>query len=357
MSFSILSRGRRPGRAHPRVERLEDRSLLSLTGLLPTLLSASPPTTLLSRPAQSGILPASVLNLSASLGASQGNALGNVVNLVASAEVALSLGATKLTVQAGVQTGNGIGIVLHTSAGAEAAGAAASLVVSAGGSLATPGVGGSEILLRIVENSPTGHLPVLGDGGSPSQGSAANSLLVLGEASPSPAIKTTTGEAGGIGDGIGNLDQGPRTAAAANPVLIGTDDVAPYDPIIHASLDYTPIGIYQAADQLTTSRADGSPETALSPGQTAESLAVTGDIEAAWLHFLSRLQGIGASAPFWHSVLGVAPWLFGMLIVGFAFEIARRRQQRTLRGLALGGVCGVALGDCYPELSGLSLPK
>jgi hypothetical protein len=53
----------------------------------------------------------------------------------------------------------------------------------------------------------------------------------------------------------------------------------------------------------------------------------------------------------------VAPWLFGMLIVGFAFEIARRRQQRTLRGLALGGVCGVALGDCYPELSGLSLPK
>jgi hypothetical protein len=307
---------------------------------------------------QSAILPASTLNLAASLGASQGSALGNLVNLVASAEVALSLGATKFTVQAGVQTGNGIGIVLHTNAGVESAGAAASLAVSAGGSLATPGEGGSEILLRIVENSPTGRLPVLGDVGSPGQGSAGNSLLVLGEASPSPAIKTTMGEAGGnIGDGTWNLDQGLRIEAAANPVLIGTDDVAPYDPIIHASLDYSPIGIDQAADQIATSPADASPETALSPGQTAESLAVTGDIEAAWLHFLSRLQGIGASAPFWHSVLGVAPWLFGMLIVGFAFEIARRRQQRTLRGLALGGVCGVALGECYPELSGLSLPE
>jgi hypothetical protein len=398
MTLSTNSRGRRRRTALLRVEWLEDRSLLSLSGLLPTPFSLAPPNSSFSQPALGRSLPTDALNLPGSAGASQGllkdahlagGALANLVNLAAAANqgvqvalnlpyavtanvahvvqslggaispdgvtlslgsVALSVGDSGLSLQVGAQVGASVGV--------GAGNVAASVVIGSSGTLALPGIGNGGVQLNVAASSARSTAALL-NRSAPTQVNAATNLLgiIAGADNASPAQETSTKASDPLGEGMWNPDQGLPTQPTENQVVIGAQDVPRYDPILYPSWDYSPAPIYHLAGQLGMSGEEAALDPALSPGQAAESLSIAGgEFEAAWGHFLSQLKDMGANGPFWHSLLSVAPWLVGLLIIGAAFEIGRRRHQQTLRGLALRGVCGVSLGNCFPDMGGLSLP-
>jgi hypothetical protein len=425
MTLSTISRGRRRRTALLCVEWLEDRSLLSLTGLLPAPFSLAPPNSSFSQPALGRSLPIEAFSVPRDAGAgrglladvrSPGGALSNLVNLAGAANqgvaginglfnlttdlttslgqvaqnlpsaitanlahvvqslggaispegvtlslgsVALSAGDTELSLLVGAQVGQGVGVTIGAGVGDGTGNVAASLAIGSSGTLPIPGTGKGDVRLN-VDASSSGSTGALLNTGTPTQVNAATNLLAIGaEAGDAPPIREASPEVGDpLGDGMWNPDQRLPTHPTENQVLIGAPDVPRNYPLRLASWDYSPARIYPLADQLGMPGEEGSLDPALSPGQAAESLNIgTGEFEAAWSHFLGQLKEMGASGSFWHSILSVSPWLVGLLIIGAAFEIGRRRHQQTLRGLALRGVCGVSLGNCFPDMGGLSLPE
>jgi hypothetical protein len=250
-------------------------------------------------------------------------------------------------------------VTIGSGVGVGSGNGAASLAIGSNGTLPIPGAGKVDVRLNVGAPS-SGSAGALLNSVSPTQVNTATHLLaIVAEAGDAPTIRETSAEADDpLGAGKWNPDQGLPTQPTENQVLIGAQDTPRYDPIVHANWDYSPAPIYHLASQLGTPGEEASLDPALSPGLAAESLSIAGgDFEAAWGHFLSQLKDMGASGPFWHSILSVSPWLVGLLIIGAAFEIGRRRHRQTLRGLALCGVCGVSLGNCFPDMGGLSLPE